>query len=151
MKDRRDKRLATRSERERFEVESATEPEMTDLPFSHTTARIQKLLDKGLSCASIAKKIGRPNEIDRVHKVGCNCAAHLDWDQLADDGNLAFAIKHAVATDAEKDWLHSKGLVIQDIIEGHFPADLAPNLRTLVNGWNERAGHTIFHLEAFDF
>jgi hypothetical protein len=40
---------------------------------THTKQRIEKLLAKGLPCASIAKKIGRPGDIDRIHVAGCNC------------------------------------------------------------------------------
>ena len=40
---------------------------------THTAARIAKLLARGLTCAGVARKIGRPGEIERVHKVGCNC------------------------------------------------------------------------------
>jgi hypothetical protein len=39
----------------------------------HTEERIRKLLAKGLACESIARKIGRPGDVDRVHTVGCNC------------------------------------------------------------------------------
>jgi hypothetical protein len=38
-----------------------------DQPFSHTHARILKLHAKGLNCESIAKKLGRPGEVERVH------------------------------------------------------------------------------------
>jgi hypothetical protein len=40
---------------------------------THTDLRIRKLLAKGLACAGIAKKIGRPGDLSRVHRIGCNC------------------------------------------------------------------------------
>lgn len=40
---------------------------------THTDARIRKLLSAGVSCEGIARKIGRPGDIERVHQVGCNC------------------------------------------------------------------------------
>ena len=40
---------------------------------THTDKRIAKLLKQGVACLSIAKKIGRPGDIERVHRIGCNC------------------------------------------------------------------------------
>ena len=36
---------------------------------NHTNERIKKLLAKGMTPEQIAKKIGRPNDVDRVLKV----------------------------------------------------------------------------------
>ena len=40
---------------------------------THTDERIRKLLNKGLSCGQVGRKIGRPDGRARVHKVGCQC------------------------------------------------------------------------------
>lgn len=43
---------------------------------NQTDLRIAKLLKRGLTCESIARKIGRRGFIERVHRVGCNCKPH---------------------------------------------------------------------------
>lgn len=40
---------------------------------THGAARIAKLLARGLPCATIARKIGSPGKLKRIHRVGCNC------------------------------------------------------------------------------
>jgi hypothetical protein len=73
----------------------------------------------------------------------------MDWQQIADDGNLPIAIKYRIATEAEKEWLAEHGVTIYDIVKGEFPPALSPNIKTLVNAWNLRAEHDIFDLRMF--
>ena len=54
---------------------------------SQTDLRISKLLKRGVRCKKIAKAIGRPGDLTRVHKLGCNCLdspdGFDDYDQFA--------------------------------------------------------------------
>ena len=52
------------------EVRQIALPEQVEsLTMNHTNERIKKLLAKGMTPEQIVKKIGRPNDVDRVLKV----------------------------------------------------------------------------------
>ncbi len=55
---------------------------------THTEERIEKLLRQGLACRSIANKIGRPGDLARVHKVGCNSEEEVSFQPIGTTGSL---------------------------------------------------------------